>query len=65
LQTWYHIAYALIGGADYLVTWDQEDLAREWTRERVTQFCIDSGRKVLMIGTPVEVGKWLGTQIPR
>ncbi len=61
----YHIGYALLGAADYLVTWDVSDLAREGTRRRVTEFCVATGRKALMIGTPVEVARWLGTRIGR
>ena len=61
----YHIGYALLGGTDYLVTWDIGDLAREQTRRRVTEFCVATGRKALMIGTPVEVARWLGTRIAR
>jgi predicted nucleic acid-binding protein len=61
----FHIGYALLGGADYLVTWDVGDLAREGTRRWVTEFCVATGRKALMIGTPVEVARWLGTRIGR
>lgn len=61
----YHIGYALLGGADYLVTWDVADLAREGTRRRITEFCVATDRKTLMIGAPVEVAQWLGTRIAR
>ena len=60
----YHVAYALVDRADCLVTWDQADLAREWTRDRVNRYCEDTGRKALFIGTPMEVMRWLGTRIP-
>jgi hypothetical protein len=61
----YHIGYAVLGEADYLVTWDTSDLARDATRRRLTEYCAASGRKALVIGTPMEVARSLGTWIGR
>ena len=61
----YPIAYSIWGRVDYLVTWDTRDLAREWTRNRVTEYGVESGRKALVIDTPIEVAKCLGARIAR
>ena len=60
----YHIAYAVFGGCDYLVSWDEGHLARPWTQRLVEEYCREKGLKRLRIGTPVEVAeRWLGIKI--
>jgi hypothetical protein len=58
-----HIAYAVFAGADALVTWDVDDLARERTRQVVQAYGRREGRSVPLIGTPAEVAEWLGLRI--
>jgi predicted nucleic acid-binding protein len=53
-----HLAYAMVRQARAVVTWDTDDLARAWTRERVRSFCESRQWGVPMIGTPVEVREW-------
>jgi predicted nucleic acid-binding protein len=60
----YHIGYAMVGRCDYLVSWDEDDLARPWTQGRVEEYCRRNGLKRLRIGTPVEVGeRWFAVKI--
>lgn len=59
IEDLYHIGYSIACRADYLVTWDRDDLARESTRRRIEEYCAETGRKKLMIGTPEEVSEWL------
>ena len=60
----YHIAYAMVGGCDYLVSWDETHLARPWTQRLVEEYCRRNGIKRLRIGTPIEVAeRWLGIRI--
>jgi predicted nucleic acid-binding protein len=63
LEDLYHIAYAVVRGAQYLVTWDQGDLARPWTQRRVRRYCLGQGRHEVVIDTPIEVGRWLDVAI--
>jgi predicted nucleic acid-binding protein len=60
----YHIAYAILGGCDYLVSWDESHLARPWTQRLAEEYCRRNGLKRLRIGTPIEVAeRWLGIKI--
>lgn len=60
----YHIAYAIQGGCDCLVSWDETHLARPWTQRLVEEYCRRNGLKRLRIGTPIEVAeRWLGIRI--
>jgi transposase InsO family protein len=59
----FHIAYSIRGGADALVTWNLQDLAREHTRRILRDYCWEHGHPELRVGTPVEVGRWLGVKI--
>lgn len=63
LEDLYHIAYAIEGGAQFLVTWDTGDLARPSTQEAVRRYCMELGRPELVVETPVEVGRWLDVAI--
>ena len=57
LEDLYHIAYAVVGGADFLVTWDTGDLARPGTQDAVGRCCRLIRRHELLIETPPEVGR--------
>ncbi len=60
-----HIGYAIVSGADVLVTWDEADLARDKTRRLVRALCRRRGWEPLDIATPEEVlDEWLGIKIP-
>jgi len=63
LEDLYHIAYAAVGGAQFLVTWDKSDLARPGTREIVRRYCLNHGRHELIIDTPEGVATWLNVTI--
>ena len=66
LEDMLHIGYALVGHADVLLTWDEDDLAREKTRKLVRQVCRARGLKRLEIVTPEEAKtRWLGGKTPR
>lgn len=54
-----HVAYSINEGADALVTWDEDDLARERPRRVVHAYT--RARRLLtpLIGTPKEVAEWL------
>ncbi len=61
-----HVAYTVIEGADALVTWDEDDLARERPRRVVHAYtramgAVDSAHR--NTGTPKEVVEWLGLEI--
>ncbi len=58
-----HVAYTLMAGADALVTWDKDDLARERTRVVVHAYATRKGIRAPLIGTPEEVAEWLGIKI--
>jgi predicted nucleic acid-binding protein len=58
-----HLAYALIGKADALVTWNLADLARPHTRQIVRDYCWRHGLPEMRIGDPIEVGRWLDVRI--
>ncbi len=58
-----HVAYTVLSGADALVTWDVDDLARERPRVVVHAFAVRRGLRAPLIGTPQEVGPWLGLKI--
>lgn len=55
-----HIAYTILEGADALVTWDEDDLARERPRKIVHAYTRARGLLTPLIGTPEEVTQWLG-----
>lgn len=63
LEDVYHIAYALVCGADNLVTWDKGDLARPGTQRAVRRYCKEFRVAELIIDTPVGVGQWLDVAI--
>ena len=58
-----HISYTIVAGADALVTWDEGDLAREWTRNLVQAYGRRQGVATPLIGTPEDVAEWLGIRI--
>ena len=58
-----HVAYTVIAGADALVTWDRQDLARDHTRRVVQAVCRRRGQRAPRIGVPEEVAEWLGIRI--
>lgn len=58
-----HVAYTIQAGCDALVTWDQDDLARDKTRNVVQAFGRRTGVSAPLIGTPEEVAEWLGIRI--
>lgn len=58
-----HLGYALFGGADAVVTWDEADLARDHTRRLLKAYARRNEVKAPLIGTPKEVGRWLGLRI--
>ncbi|MBI2931798.1 MAG: hypothetical protein HYY16_09115 [Planctomycetes bacterium] len=54
-----HVAYAVLGSADAVVTWDRRTLARDRVR-LATQVCARRhGHLVPLIGLPEEVARWL------
>lgn len=55
-----HVAYTVLAGADALVTWDEDDLARDRPRVVVQAYTQGKGLRAPLIGTPEEVSKWLG-----
>ncbi len=55
-----HVAYTILEGADALVTWDEDDLARERPRRVVHAYTRARGLLTPLIGTPEEVTAWLG-----
>jgi hypothetical protein len=57
------LGYALIGGAEAFVTWNQRDLARDHVRKIVREYCEVHGRAEMKVGTPLEVARWLGVRI--
>ena len=57
------VGYSIVGGADFLVSWDRADLARDRTRKVVRDYGQRTGTKVPRIGTPEEVARWLGLRI--
>lgn len=55
-----HLACAMIGVADALVTWDKSDLANDDAR-RIFKAVADARQlKLPRVGTPIEVRSWLG-----
>ncbi len=58
-----HLGYAVFSGADAVVTWDESDLARDHTRRLVAAYARRDGCKAPLIGTPKDVGRWLGIRI--
>jgi len=58
-----HVAYTVIEGADALVTWDEDDLARERPRRVTHAYTRARGLLTPLIGTPKEVAAWLGLRI--
>jgi predicted nucleic acid-binding protein len=55
-----HVAYAVFGRVDALVTWDFDDLARPRTRDVVSAYGRRQDVPVPLIGSPPEVASWLG-----
>lgn len=58
-----HVAYAVMGAADALVTWDRRTLARAAVRTAVHAHCRKEGLEAPLIGVPEEVARWLGLKI--
>jgi hypothetical protein len=51
----FHIAAAVAGGADYLLTWNFEHLANAVLRKRIESVCRSSGYEPPVICTPEEL----------
>jgi len=62
-QDMMHISYAILGGADAVVTWDRAHIACETTRRAVALTCRIRGLTPPFLGTPSEVLEWLGNEI--
>ncbi len=60
----YHLAYAVLGRVDAVVTWNMADLARAHTREVLRDYCWRYGIPEIRIGNPSEVAGWLDVEIP-
>lgn len=54
-----HVAYAVLGDADAVVTWDRRTLARDRVRAAVQVVCARRGRRTPLIGLPEQVATWL------
>lgn len=54
-----HAAYAILGRANALVTWDRRTLARQGVRAVVQAYCAREGRAAPLIGVPGDVARWL------
>ncbi len=54
-----HVAYAIMGSVDALVTWDRRTLARDRVRLAVDVYCRRERRPAPLIGNPVQVAEWL------
>ena len=52
-----HIAIAVVGGADYLVTWNCTHLANAAMRLRIEEVCRSAGYRPVVICTPEELGE--------
>ena len=52
-----HIAAAVAGGADYLLTWNFKHLANAALRKRIEQICRSSGYEPPVICTPEELSQ--------
>ncbi len=59
-----HVGYAVGGKVDALVTWDVKTLACDPVRRACALACRRTGRRAPFLGTPLEVARWLGLQIP-
>lgn len=57
-----HLAMAIAGGMDYLVTWDERDLATERINRLVRAYCRERGYNEVRIGTPIEVLEWVSRE---
>ncbi len=53
----FHIAAAVIGGADYLLTWNFKHLANAMLRKKIEEACEASGYESPVICTPEELMK--------
>lgn len=54
-----HVAYAVMGAADAVVTWDVRTLARERVRLVLHAYCRREGLESPLIGVPEDVARWL------
>jgi len=55
-----HLALAILGRADAVVTWNLRDLARPRMREVLRAVCSRRGYNQPKVGTPQEVSQWFG-----
>jgi hypothetical protein len=51
----FHIAAAVAGGADYLLTWNFKHLANAALRKRIEAVCVANGYEAPVICTPEEL----------
>lgn len=58
-----HVACAMLHSCDALVTWNLRDLAREKLREVVRQVARSRNLAAPVVGTPLEIARWLGLKI--
>lgn len=58
-----HVAYAVLGRADALVTWDRRTLARRSVRDLVSAYCAREALAAPLIGAPEEVAGWLALEM--
>lgn len=54
-----HVAYAVMGAADAVVTWDVRTLARDRVRVVVHAYCRRARLEPPLIGIPEDVAQWL------
>lgn len=54
-----HVAYAVMGRADALVTWDRRTMARTGVRTALAAYCRREDIPAPLIGLPEEVAEWL------
>lgn len=58
-----HLSCAILYPCDALVTWNLRDLAREKLRKVAGRIAASRGLVAPVVGTPLEVARWLGLKI--
>ena len=51
----FHIAYSVVNGMDYLVTWNCRHIANAALRSKIEQVCLAAGYEPTVICTPDEL----------
>jgi predicted nucleic acid-binding protein len=54
-----HLALAIAGRMDYLVSWDERHLATARVDRMARAYCRERGYTEMRIGTPTEVARWV------